>query len=50
MAKVDDILESIDGLTVVELADLVKKIEEKYGVKCSSSSSTCSRWSSSWSS
>jgi large subunit ribosomal protein L7/L12 len=32
MAKVDDILESIDGLTVVELADLVKKIEEKYGV------------------
>ena len=32
MEKVDDILESIDGLTVVELADLVKKIEEKYGV------------------
>ncbi len=32
MAKVDDILESIDSLTVVELADLVKKIEEKYGV------------------
>ena len=32
MAKVDDILESIDGLTVVELADLVKKIEDKYGV------------------
>lgn len=32
MAKVDDILESIDKLTVVELADLVKNIEEKYGV------------------
>lgn len=32
MAKVDDILESIDSLTVVELADLVKKIEDKYGV------------------
>ena len=32
MAKVDDVLESIDSLTVVELADLVKKIEEKYGV------------------
>ena len=32
MAKVDEILESIDSLTVVELADLVKKIEEKYGV------------------
>ena len=29
MAKVDDVLESIDSLTVVELADLVKKIEEK---------------------
>ena len=32
MAKVDEILESIDSLTVVELADLVKKIEEKDGV------------------
>ena len=32
MAIVDEILESIDSLTVVELADLVKKIEEKYGV------------------
>ena len=32
MAKVDEILESIDSLTVVELAELVKKIEEKYGV------------------
>lgn len=32
MAKVDEILESIDSLTVIELADLVKKIEEKYGV------------------
>ena len=29
MAKVDDRLESIDSLTVVELADLVKKIEEQ---------------------
>ena len=32
MAKVDEILESIDSLTVVELAELVKNIEEKYGV------------------
>ncbi len=32
MAKVDDILESIDKLTVVELSELVKNIEEKYGV------------------
>ena len=32
MAKVEDLLESIDSLTVVELAELVKSIEEKYGV------------------
>ena len=31
MAKVEDILESIDKLTVVELAELVKSIEEKQG-------------------
>jgi len=32
MAKIEEILESIDKLTVVELAELVKGIEEKYGV------------------
>jgi len=32
MAKVEDLLESIDSLTVKELAELVKSIEEKYGV------------------
>ncbi len=32
MAKIDELLETIDTLTVVELADLVKGIEEKYGV------------------
>ena len=32
MEKVDELLESISNLTVVELADLVKKIEEKFGV------------------
>ena len=32
MAKIDEILETIDSLTVVELAELVKGIEEKYGV------------------
>jgi len=32
MAKVDELLEAIDKLTVVELAELVKGIEEKYGV------------------
>ena len=29
---VDEILEGIDGLTVLELNDLVSKVEEKYGV------------------
>ena len=32
MAKVDELLETIDSLTVVELSELVKGIEEKYGV------------------
>ena len=32
MEKIEKILEEIDSLTVVELADLVKAIEEKYGV------------------
>ena len=31
-AKTDKMLEEIDSLTVVELAELVKGIEEKYGV------------------
>ena len=32
MAKIDELLESIDALSVAELAELVKGIEEKYGV------------------
>ena len=32
MAKIDELLETIDGLTVVELSELVKGIEDKYGV------------------
>ena len=32
MAKIDELLETIDTLKVVELAELVKGIEEKYGV------------------
>ena len=32
MAKIDELLETIDSLTVVELAELVKGIEEKSGV------------------
>ena len=31
-AKTDKMLEEIDSLTVVELSELVKGIEEKYGV------------------
>lgn len=32
MAKIDELLERIDALSVAELAELVKGIEEKYGV------------------
>ena len=31
--KMDKIIKEIEGLTVVELADLVKALEEKFGVK-----------------
>lgn len=32
MAKVEEILTSVEQMTVLELADLVKKLEEKFGV------------------
>jgi len=32
MSKIEEILETINSLTVVELSELVKGIEEKYGV------------------
>lgn len=32
MAKIDDLLEQIKGLTLVEVSDLVKKMEEEFGV------------------
>ena len=32
MAKIDEIIETIDGLTVLELNDLVKALQDKYGV------------------
>lgn len=32
MAKIDEIISSVEGLTVLELSDLVKKLEEKFGV------------------
>lgn len=32
MSKVNEILELVKGLTVLELADLVKKFEEEFGV------------------
>lgn len=32
MADIEKMLEEIDKLTVIELSELVKKIEEKYGV------------------
>jgi len=33
MAKKDEILEAIAGMTVMELSELVKAVEEKFGVK-----------------
>ena len=32
MVKIEKLLEEIESLTVIELAELVKGIEEKYGV------------------
>lgn len=32
MSKVEEILGSVENLTVLELSDLVKKMEEKFGV------------------
>jgi large subunit ribosomal protein L7/L12 len=32
MAKVEEIISSVEGMTVLELADLVKQLEEKFGV------------------
>jgi large subunit ribosomal protein L7/L12 len=37
---VTDIIESIDKLTVLELADLVKQLEEKYGVSAAAPAMT----------
>lgn len=31
--KLDELIKSIEGMTVLELADLVKALEEKFGVK-----------------
>jgi large subunit ribosomal protein L7/L12 len=31
--KLEDMVKSIEGMTVLELADLVKALEEKFGVK-----------------
>ena len=33
MAKIEDMIKEIEGMTVLELSDLVKAIEEKFGVK-----------------
>lgn len=32
MAKIDDIIQAVDSLTVLELNELVKALQEKYGV------------------
>ncbi|MDD4955114.1 MAG: 50S ribosomal protein L7/L12 [Candidatus Omnitrophica bacterium] len=35
MAKVDDVLKMVEEMTVLELSELVKACEEKFGVKAS---------------
>lgn len=32
MAKIDEVIKSIEGLSVIELSDLVKALEDKFGV------------------
>ena len=32
MAKLDEVLTAVEGMTVLELSELVKKMEEKFGV------------------
>jgi large subunit ribosomal protein L7/L12 len=32
MSKVDEVLTAVEGMTMLEVADLVKKMEEKFGV------------------
>ena len=32
MAKIEDVLTAVEGMTVLELSELVKKMEEKFGV------------------
>ncbi len=32
MSKIDEVLELVKGMTVIELAELVKKFEEEFGV------------------
>ena len=44
MAKIDELLETIDTLTVVELAELVKGIEEKYGVSAAAVAANLVPW------
>ncbi len=46
MANHEQIIEAIKEMSVLELNDLVKAIEEEFGVtaNCSSSSSRCDWW------
>jgi large subunit ribosomal protein L7/L12 len=32
MSKVEELISAVEGMTVLELSDLVKKLEEKFGV------------------
>ncbi|MFH1202182.1 MAG: 50S ribosomal protein L7/L12 [Candidatus Omnitrophota bacterium] len=37
MAKLEEIIKSIEGLNVLELADLIKQLEDKFGVQAAMS-------------
>ena len=37
MSKVDEIMELLEGLTLLDASDLVTKIEDKFGVDASAS-------------
>ena len=40
MEKIEKLLEEIDSLTVIELSEFVKGIEEKYGVSAAAVAAT----------
>ena len=42
MSKIEQVLELVKGMTVLELAELVKKFEEEFGVSAQAVGCSCS--------